>query len=90
MKCIFRYLQEIQNLRLLYKQSTLMDLIGYSDADCGGDCDDFKTTSGYCFQIGGTSCSKLMKAIKGFINNISKMGLQFIFSSKMTLKQNST
>ncbi len=30
-------------------------LIGYSDADWGGDCNDYKSTSGYLFQIGGTA-----------------------------------
>ena len=34
-----------------------MDLIEYSDEDWGGDCDDYKSTSGYCFQIGGTVVS---------------------------------
>ena len=32
-------------------------LIGYSDADWGGDCNDYKSTSGYMFQIGSTAVS---------------------------------
>ncbi len=30
-------------------------LIGYSDADWGGDCNDYIPTSGCLFQIGGTA-----------------------------------
>lgn len=32
-------------------------LTGYSDADWGGDCNDYKSTSGYMFQIGCTAVS---------------------------------
>ena len=30
-------------------------LTGYTDADWGGDCNDYKSTTGYLFQIGGTA-----------------------------------
>ena len=53
-KRIFRYLKGTSSFGLLYKLSISKDLISYSDANWGGDSDDYKSTSGYCFQIGGT------------------------------------
>ena len=55
-KHIFRYLRETQ-LGLLYSKGESDALIGYSDADWGGDCNDYKSTYGYIFQIGGTAVS---------------------------------
>ena len=57
MKQIFRYLRGTTNLGLLYKKSSSNELIGFSDADWGGDVKDFISTSGYCFEIGGTIVS---------------------------------
>ncbi len=55
-KRIFRYLRGTTHLGLLYAREVESDvLIGYSDADWGGDCNDCKSTSGYLFQIGGTA-----------------------------------
>ena len=56
-KCIFRYLRGTTQLGLLYSKEESSALIGYSDADWGGDCNDYKSTSGYVFQIGGTTVS---------------------------------
>ena len=56
-KRIFRYLRGTTNLGLLYKKSSSNELIGFSDADWGGDVKDFRSTSGYCFEIGGTIVS---------------------------------
>ena len=33
-------------------------MIGYSDADWGGDSNDFKSTTGYMFQIAGTAVTR--------------------------------
>ena len=55
-KRIFRYLRGTTHLGLLYsKRDEPAALIGYSDADWGGDCNDYKSTTGYVFQIGGTA-----------------------------------
>ena len=56
-KRIFRYLRGTANCGLLYKKTDSDALVGYSDADWGGDPDNLKSTSGYCFQIGGTLVS---------------------------------
>ena len=52
-KRIFRYLQGMQELGILYKQKDELKLMGYSDADWAGDHDDRKSTSGYLFTLGG-------------------------------------
>ena len=55
-KRIFRYLRGTSRFGLLYSKGTETDtLIGYSDADWGGNCNDYKSTSGYLFLIGGTA-----------------------------------
>ena len=37
------------------KKAETEALTGYTDADWGGDCNDYKSTTGYLFQIGGTA-----------------------------------
>jgi hypothetical protein len=49
-KYLFRYLQGICDLVLVYK-SNLKSLIGYTDADWGGDVATRRSTSGYIFNI---------------------------------------
>ena len=56
-KRIFRYLKGTSSLGLLYQPQSSRKLIGYSDADWGGDGYDYKSTSGFCFEIGGTLVS---------------------------------
>ena len=54
-KRIFRYLKGTTSFGLLYTKGANEDgLVGYSDADWAGDCNDYKSTTGYLFQIGGT------------------------------------
>ena len=54
-KRIFRYLRGTTHYGLLFKRNGSKAIIGYSDADWGGDTLDCKSTTGYLFQIGGTA-----------------------------------
>ena len=56
-KRIFRYLRGTTYYGLLYKKSIMNNLVGFLDIDWGGDVEDCKSTSGYCFEIGGTILS---------------------------------
>ena len=40
---------------MLFKRNGSKAIIGYSDADCGGDTIDCKSMTGYLFQIDGTA-----------------------------------
>ena len=53
-KHIFRYLRGTTQYGLLFKKGESKAIIGYSDADWGGDTNKCKSTTGYLFQIGGT------------------------------------
>jgi hypothetical protein len=57
-KHILRYVRGTTDLRLLYrKQEAVEPLVGYSDADWGGDKNDGKSTSGYVFKVFGNTVS---------------------------------
>jgi hypothetical protein len=58
-KRVMRYLKGTLNYGLKYCKmgNNHVNFIGYSDADWGGDVNDYKSTSGYIFQIGGTAVS---------------------------------
>ena len=52
-KRVLRYLRGTINLGIHYKGEGQDRLVGYSDADWGGDINDRKSTSGYLFQVSG-------------------------------------
>ncbi|KAK4327560.1 hypothetical protein Pmani_001967 [Petrolisthes manimaculis] len=52
-KRIMRYLKGTLDLGILYNYNGSTDFVGYSDADWAGDINDRKSTSGYCFHLGG-------------------------------------
>ena len=54
-KRILRYLRGSTHHGLLFKRNGSKPITGYSDADWGGDITDSKYTTGYLFQIGGTT-----------------------------------
>ncbi|GKV47387.1 hypothetical protein SLEP1_g54294 [Rubroshorea leprosula] len=56
-KRIMRYLKGTFDHGLFYSSSSNCALVGYSDNDWGGDLDDCKSTTGYCFNFGSTACS---------------------------------
>jgi hypothetical protein len=52
-KKILRYVQGTKDLMLTYRRSESLEIKGYSDADCAGQKDDRKSTSGYVFTLAG-------------------------------------
>ncbi|KAK4324010.1 hypothetical protein Pmani_005322 [Petrolisthes manimaculis] len=52
-KRIMRYLKGTLDLGILYNYNGSTDFVGYSDADWAGDINDRKSTSCYCFHLGG-------------------------------------
>lgn len=57
-KHILRYIHGTTDLKLLYqKQESAEVLVGYADADWGGDKNDRKSTSGYVFKVFGNTVS---------------------------------
>uniref|UniRef100_A0A1X7TZM5 Reverse transcriptase Ty1/copia-type domain-containing protein n=1 Tax=Amphimedon queenslandica TaxID=400682 RepID=A0A1X7TZM5_AMPQE len=56
-KRIFHYLKGTSHYGLVYRKGDSTKIYGYSDAEWGGDCNDFKSTSGYIFQMSNTTVS---------------------------------
>ncbi|XP_055605000.1 uncharacterized protein LOC129753227 [Uranotaenia lowii] len=50
-KRIFRYLKGITESRLCYRRDGNADIVGYTDADRGGDLDTRRSTTGYVFVL---------------------------------------
>ena len=60
-KQILRYLKGTANYGIKYQKSDSGNLIGYSDADWAGDCDDRHSTTGNLFLMAGGPVSWLSK-----------------------------
>ena len=60
-KCILRYLRGSTRHELLFKNNGSKSIIGYSDADRGGDITNSKSTTGYLFQVGGAAIAWQIK-----------------------------
>ena len=52
-KKVLRYLQATTNLMLTYRQTNILDVVGYCDFDFAGFIDDNKFTIEYIFMMGG-------------------------------------
>ena len=57
LKQVMRYLKQTIDVKLEISGSAENSLIGYVDADWGGDTSDRKSTSGYLFKLGNNSIS---------------------------------
>ncbi|RVW73223.1 Retrovirus-related Pol polyprotein from transposon TNT 1-94 [Vitis vinifera] len=61
-KKVLRYLQGTKDLMLTYQHTSLLDVVGFCDADFAGYIDDKKSTTGYIFMmVGGTVSWKSVK-----------------------------
>lgn len=56
-KHVLRYVNDTINHGLFYSKDTTTNLVGYSDANGVGNCDDRKPTSGGCFYVGNNLMS---------------------------------
>jgi hypothetical protein len=56
-KRIFRYLQGTLQMKLQFGATPSKEVLGYCDADCGGDLEDMRFTIGFIFMIGGGAIS---------------------------------
>lgn len=56
-KRVLRYILGTVDHGIHYKRNVDNVLVGYSDSDWGGNIDDFKSTSGYVFNIGSGAVS---------------------------------
>ena len=56
-KRIFQFVNDTSNHGIWYSFDTNPSLVGFSDADWAGNCDDRKSTSGSCFFLGNNLVS---------------------------------
>jgi hypothetical protein len=56
-KRIFRYLQGTLQMKLQFGATPSNEVLGYCDADWGGDLEDRRSTTGFVFMIGGGAIS---------------------------------
>ncbi|RVW91615.1 hypothetical protein CK203_024166 [Vitis vinifera] len=54
---VLRYLQGTKDLMLTYQRTSLLDVVGFCDADFAGCIDDKKSTTGYIFMMAGGAVS---------------------------------
>jgi hypothetical protein len=65
-KRTLKYVYSTLDMGLFYKKKGVIELYGFSDADLGGDLDDWKSTSSYVFSCGSSCvswCSKKQDSI---------------------------
>jgi hypothetical protein len=60
-KKIFRYLQATKEAKITYRASGNTEIIGYADADFGGDLETRRSTSGYIFLLANGAISWMSK-----------------------------
>ena len=51
-KRVLRYIKGTVDFGIMFKKSENLKLVGYSDSDHAGSCDDMRSTSGYVFSFG--------------------------------------
>jgi hypothetical protein len=56
-KQIFQYLQGTLQMKLQFCATPSKEVLGYCDADWGGDFEDRRSTTGFVFMIGGGAIS---------------------------------
>ncbi|XP_051118541.1 secreted RxLR effector protein 161-like [Andrographis paniculata] len=75
-KKVIRYLQGTKDFMLMYKQTDVLEMIGYSNSDYAGCIDTRKSTSGYVFMLAGGAIS--WRSAKQSIIATSTMEAEFV------------
>ncbi|RVX09191.1 Retrovirus-related Pol polyprotein from transposon TNT 1-94 [Vitis vinifera] len=75
-KKVLRYLQGTKDLMLTYQRTSLLDVVGFCDADFAGCIDDKKSTLGYIFMMAGGAVS--WKSVKQTLTASSTMKAEYV------------
>ncbi|KAL6324389.1 hypothetical protein AAG906_012993 [Vitis piasezkii] len=75
-KKVMRYLQGTKDYKLMYRRTSNLEVVGYSDSDFAGCVDSRKSTSGYIFILAGGAIS--WKSVKQTMIATSTMEAKFI------------
>ena len=71
-----RYLQGTKDYKLMYRRTSNLEVVGYSDSDFAGCVDSRKSTSGYIFILAGGAIS--WRSVKQTMTATSTMEAEFI------------
>ena len=83
-KKVLRYLQGTKDYMLIYRRSSQLEVIGYSDSDFGGCNDTRKSTFGYLFLLGEAAIS--WKSAKQSVVASSTMEAEFVACFEATIQ----
>ncbi|KAJ9685151.1 hypothetical protein PVL29_017257 [Vitis rotundifolia] len=75
-KKVMRYLQGTKDYKLMYRRTSNLEVVGYSDSDFAGCVDSRKSTSGYIFILAGGAIS--WRSVKQSMTATSTMEAEFI------------
>ncbi|RVW60687.1 Retrovirus-related Pol polyprotein from transposon TNT 1-94 [Vitis vinifera] len=75
-KKVMRYLQGTKDYKLMYRRTSNLEVVGYSDLDFAGCVDSRKLTSGYIFILAGGAIS--WRSVKQTMTATSTMEAEFI------------
>ncbi|RVW23075.1 hypothetical protein VitviT2T_005480 [Vitis vinifera] len=75
-KKVMRYLQGTKDYKLMYRRTSNLEVVGYSDSDFAGCVDSRKSTSGYIFILAGGAIS--WRSVKQTMTATSTMEAEFI------------
>ncbi|RVW62453.1 Retrovirus-related Pol polyprotein from transposon TNT 1-94 [Vitis vinifera] len=75
-KKVMRYLQGTKDYKLMYRRTSNLEVVGYSDSDFAGCVDSRKSTFGYIFILAGGAIS--WRSVKQTMTATSTMEAEFI------------
>ena len=81
-KKVMRYLQGTKYYKLMYRRTSNLEVVGYTDSNFAGYVDSRKSTSGYIFILAGGAIS--WRSVKQILTATSTMEAEFISCFKAT------